>query len=101
MIRNKLNSRQHRCLAALRHGCDQLFQQDKTSAAWYVMTPAKQWVRLSLDAGDIWMLIKLGFLIKHPTERKFSLVRPALVEDISVDTMHFEIAQQTAELIAA
>mgnify|MGYP001761680937 CR=1 FL=1 len=68
-----LSKRQTKCIAALKASGAELAQPDH-SASWGVEC-AGTWVRLCLTGGDVWQLVKSGIIVKHATERRFTLRR--------------------------
>lgn len=73
MIYQNLNTRQIRCLAALRTGKNELTQAHEASAAWHAITANNEIIRLSLTGGDVWMLNKMGLIERMPEQRRFTM----------------------------
>lgn len=72
-----LSKRQVKCIAALKASGAEL-AQPAHSASWGV-AHAGTWVRLCLTGGDVWQLVKAGIIVKHATERRFTVRRETCI----------------------
>ena len=81
-----LNKRQQKCLSALSTIEGELAQLNPATAAWHVRgTGFSNAVRLKLTAGDVWQLVKWGFINKHETERRFTISQAASEAPVSTN----------------